>query len=371
MDEFVQSKARKEIFSLKPYIPGKPIEEVKRELGLNSIIKLASNENPLGASPLALAALREGLNKIYLYPDANAYELKQELASFWQIPAEQLVVGNGSDELLLIIAQTFINPRDEVIYAKETFSVYASTSSIMGAQTLAIPLKEYKYDLGAILAAINPRTKIVYICNPNNPTGTIIEKKELDLFMQELPSDILVVFDEAYGEYVGDPAFGSGLKYLREGRNIVLLKTFSKIYGLAGLRIGYAITTAAIAAAFERVREPFNVNIAAQIAARAALRDNDFVQNSRQNNLQGKDYLYREFKQLSLDYIETQANFILLDTGRDCQKVFQFLLLRGVIVRTGDVFGYPTFIRISIGTMEENRRFINALKEMLEVLPVE
>ena len=370
MDDFVQSKARKDIFRLKAYVPGKPIEEVKRELGLDSIIKLASNENPLGTSPLALAALQEGLNKIHLYPDANAYELKQELASFWQVPAEQIVVGNGSDELLLLLAQTFINPGDEVIHAEQTFSEYESTSTLMGAHSITIPLKEYKYDLKAILEAINTRTKIIYICNPNNPTGTIVEQEEIELFMQQVPGEILVVFDEAYGEYVDNPAFGSGLQYLREGRNIVLLKTFSKIYGLAGLRIGYAITTPAIAAALDRVREPFNVNFAAQIAAQAALRDIDFVEKSRQLNLQGRDYLYQELEQLGLDYVKTNTNFIFLDTGRDCQLVFRELLQHGVIIRTGDNFGYPTFIRLTIGTMEENRRFIKALQEVLEVIPL-
>lgn len=370
MDDFVENRARKDIFRLKAYVPGKPIEEVKRELGLDSIIKLASNENPLGTSPLALAALQEGLNKIHLYPDANAYELKQELALFWQVPAGQIVLGNGSDELLLLLAQTFINPGDEVIHAEQTFSEYESTSTIMGAHSIAIPLKEYHYDLKAILEAISTRTKIIYICNPNNPTGTIVEQEEIELFMQQVPGEILVVFDEAYGEYVDNPAFGSGLQYLREGRNIVLLKTFSKIYGLAGLRIGYAITTPAIAAALDRVREPFNVNFAAQIAAQAALRDIDFVEKSRQLNLQGRDYLYQELEQLGLDYVKTNTNFIFLDTGRDCQLVFRELLQHGVIIRTGDNFGYPTFIRLTIGTMEENRRFIKALQEVLEVIPL-
>lgn len=371
MDDFVQNRARKGIFRLKPYIPGKPVEEVRRELGLESIIKLASNENPLGASPLALTALQKALDKIYFYPDANAYELKQELANFWQVPFGQIVVGNGSDELLLLLAQTFINPGDEVIYAQPTFSEYESTSTIMGGHSVTIPLKEHRYDLEAIINALNDRTKIIYICNPNNPTGTIVEKEETELFMQELPNDILVVFDEAYGEYVDSPAFESGLRYLREGRNVAVLRTFSKIYGLAGLRVGYAITTSAIAAALDRVREPFNVNVLAQIAAQMALRDIEFVEKSRCLNQQGKDYLYQELQQLKLNYIKTNANFIFLDTKRDCQKVFRALLSHGVIIRSGDVFGYPTYIRLTVGTMEENRRFINTLRKVLEDIPLQ
>ena len=361
MSDFVTDRARPEIFTLKPYVPGKPIEEVKRELGLEDVIKLASNENPLGPSPLAMAAVAAALPELNLYPDASCYLLKQKLAGHLSVDADEILVGNGSDELLMMLATAFLNRGDQVIYCTPTFSEYEFTAKIMGAECLEVPLADFTYDLEGILAAVNERTKMVYICNPNNPTGTIVSPSALQRLMDRVPEQVLVVFDEAYGEYAESPEFISGYRYVREGRNAIVLRTLSKIYGLAGLRIGYALTTSDIAAAVERIRAPFNINNLAQVGARAALDDSGHLQRSRELNRQGKHYLYESFAKMGLFYVPTEANFIFLDTGRSCREVFQSLLEKGVIIRTGDVFGHPDFIRVTIGTAEQNQRFIESL----------
>jgi len=368
MSNFVKDRARSAIFNLESYVPGKPIEEVKRELGLDNVIKLASNENPLGPSPLAQQAAASVLNRIHIYPDSSCYELKRKLAQLFDQPMDTILVGNGSDEILKLIAETFLNPGDEVILPQPSFSEYKFTATVMDGVCVSVPLSDFALDLPAMLEAITPRTKVLYVCNPNNPTGTIVTQKQLDRFMEEIPDHVLVVFDEAYGEYVDSPDFVSGLKYLSQGQNVIVCRTFSKIYGLAALRIGYAFTTKEIAGAIQRVTEPFNVNSVAQTAALAALDDTEHLQASRELNFQGKQYLYKQFDAMGLSYISTQANFILLDTGKNVREVFQKLLQLGVIVRTGDVFGYPTHLRVTIGTAEENMRFINSLQSVLESL---
>ncbi|NLU49469.1 MAG: histidinol-phosphate transaminase [Syntrophomonadaceae bacterium] len=366
MAGFVERNARREIFALTPYVPGKPIEEVERELGIKDIIKMASNENPLGASPKAREAIRGMLDDLHLYPDSNCYYLKGQLAEKYNLGEEHFIIGNGSDELLRLISETFISARDEVIYAQPSFVEYEFMTKIMGGGCKAVDLKDFRHDLVAMKDAITASTKIIYICNPNNPTGSIVTRQELESFMDGLSDDILVVFDEAYYEYVDNPGFQSGMEYLEQGRNVMVLRTFSKIYGLAGVRIGYGITSPDIAAGINRVREPFNVNLVAQKAAIAALGDSEHVEKSRNLNLRGKYYLYDELDRMGLKYVETEANFIFMDTGQDCQKVFRKLLAQGVIVRTGDIFGYPTFIRVTIGTEEQNQRFIASLKRALE-----
>lgn len=365
MSEFIQKKARPEIFNLKPYIPGKPIEEVQRELGIDDIIKLASNENPLGPSPLGQKAFSQLVGQLHIYPDANCFRLKQKLSELLDYNPQGLLIGNGSDELLKLLAETFLNPGDEIIFAQPSFAEYEFTATIMGAKSIKVPLIDYKHDLEAMLAAISPRTKMVYICNPNNPTGTIVTAEEIDSFMARVPQDVLIIFDEAYYEYVENPAYSSGIKYIKQGRNAVVLRTFSKIYGLAALRVGYGVTTPAIAAAVERVIEPFNVNTPAQVAATAALDDNEHLEQSRKVNQVGKNYLYKEFEKLQLKYLKTDANFIFVDTGKDSQEVFQALLKRGIIIRSGDIFGYPTYIRVTVGNEKENVRFIEGLKKIL------
>lgn len=367
MDNFVTKRARPEIFNIKPYVPGKPIEEVKRELGLEDIIKLASNENPLGPSPLAVQAIRQMLDQLQLYPDSNCFSLKQRLASINGLDSSGVIIGNGSDELIKLISETFLNQGDEIIYAQPSFSEYEFGAKIMGANCVPVPLKNFTHDLDAMLEAVTPNTKIIYLCNPNNPTGTIVTGVKIDEFMQKLPETALVVFDEAYYEYVQDPAYESGLKYIAKGRNVVVLRTFSKIYGLASLRIGYGLTTPELADAIARVREPFNVNTVGQVGALAALNDTPHLQQSQEINNSGKAYLYAQFKEMGLDYVPTEANFIFVDTGKNCKEVFSALLAEGVIIRTGDIFGYPEFIRVTVGTPGENERFIKSLKKVLGV----
>lgn len=366
MDNFIRKKARPEIFNLKPYVPGKPIEEVKRELGIDDIIKLASNENPLGPSPKALEALKNTLNNIHIYPDSNNFNLKRKIVALTGHDERGILVGNGSDEILKLLAEAFLSPGDEIIFADPSFSEYEFTATIMGAKSVKVPVTDFKHDLEAMLKAVTDKTKIIYICNPNNPTGTIVTADELEKFMNAVPEDVLVVFDEAYIEYVDNPNYASGIKYVNAGRNAIVLRTFSKIFGLAGLRVGYGLTTVEIAGAIERVTEPFNVNLLAQTAATAALDDTEHLENSRKINKAGKEYLYQEFTAMGLKYVETEANFIFVDVGQDCKEVFNKLLRMGVIIRTGDIFGYPTFIRVTIGNPEENQRFISALKKALE-----
>ena len=363
--EFVNQRARREIFDLQAYVPGKPIEEVKRELGLDDVIKLASNENPLGASPLGRAAVIAGVNRLHLYPDSYCYELKAALAEFWRVTSAQLLVANGSDEVLRLIAETFLNPGDEVIIGEPTFSEYRFVATIMGAKTVTVPLRDYRYDLTAMAAAISPATKILIICNPNNPTGAMVSRTEIEIFLDSVSEEVLVVFDEAYSEYVSDPAFVSGLDYIEKKPNLMVLHTFSKIYGLAGLRVGYGIAHQDLIAAINRVKDPFNVNIIAQAAAQAALADSDHIKCSRELNERGKAFLYHNLSALGLSYVPTESNFILVDTGRDGLQVFQELMRMGIIIRPAHSFGYPSHIRVTIGTEAENIRFIEGLKQVL------
>ncbi len=358
--------ARAVVFQLTPYTPGKPIEEVERELGLKDVVKLASNENCLGPSPRALDAIREALPKIHMYPDNDCFYLRRELAAFLGCSPENLLVAAGSDHVLRLLAETFLSPGDEVIMAHPTFSEYEFMSRIMEAECIYVPVREdFAYDLEGMAARVSGRTKLIFICSPNNPTGTIVKRGELEGFLASLPPHVLVILDEAYGEYVTDPEYPDSLSYVAAGRNVVVLRTFSKIYGLAGLRIGYAIAREDLISLMRRVQEPFNVNTLAQVAARAALADQEHVARSREMVAAGKEYLARAFERLGLRYVPTQANFVFVDVGKDSREVFGRLLREGVITRTGDIFGYPTFLRVTIGTPEENARFVAALEKVL------
>lgn len=359
--------ARGTLFNISPYVPGKPIEEVERELGISGVIKLASNENPLGPSPKAIAAMQANLDKVSNYPDSNCYYLKKELASYLGCGADNLIVGNGSDELLKLLAETFLNPGDEVICAEPSFSEYEFVARVMDARPVKVPLRsDFCHDLQAMAEHIGPRTKMVFICNPNNPTGTIISRQELAGFMDRVPDDVVVIIDEAYYEYVTDTSYPDSLELVKEGKKVVILRTFSKIFGLAGLRIGYGISTPEIISLVHVVREPFNVNLLAQEAARAALGDREHLQRSRELVLKGKERLYRLFEEMGLRYILTQANFVFVDTGRDSVQLFQKMLKEGVIIRSGDIFGYRSFIRVTVGTPEQNQRFAVAFRKVLE-----
>ncbi len=357
---------REAILAIKPYVPGKPIEEVQRELGVKDVIKLASNENPLGPSPEAVQAMREAGDRVYLYPDGNCYYLKNALAGKLGVAPENLIVGNGTDEILKMLAATYINPGDEIVIADPTFSEYEFDTQVMAGRAIKVPCRSFRHDLKAMAAAITPRTRLVFICNPNNPTGTIIGQVVLDTFLHEVPPSVLVVLDEAYADYVTAEHYPNSLAYVRGGRaNIIVLRTFSKIYGLAGLRVGYGAAVPEIIRDLNRVREPFNVNLLAQAAAMAALNDTAHIKKSREVNEEGKAYLYEQFTALGLEYVPTETNFIFVNLQRDSRAIFQQLLAKGVIVRTGDIFGYDTFVRVTVGTPRQNERFIQALREVL------
>jgi len=366
MDDFIARRARAQVFNLKPYVPGKPIDEVKRELGLTDVIKMASNENPLGPAPLAKQAIIEHLDDIHIYPDSYCFELKAMLAARLNIGPECIAIGNGSDEILKMLAEAFINPGDEVILAYPTFAEYELVSTVMGANCIKVPLRNNTHDLPAMLEQVSPGTKLVFICNPNNPTGTIVSRQALGEFVRELPRDVLLVVDEAYSEYVDHPDYESAQAMLGQRPQTIVLRTFSKIYGLAALRLGYGISSPEIINTLERVREPFNVNSLAQYAGMAALDDVDHIALSLELNRSGKAYLYQALAEMGLNYTPTQANFIFIDLGRDAGTVFLNMLNKGVIVRSCESIGCPTSIRVTIGTMEQNRRFIQALKAVLQ-----
>lgn len=356
---------REELEILKPYKPGKPIFEVQRELGLDDIVKLASNESNLPPFPSAIKAMEEAIREVNLYPDGGCVQLKEKLAPFMDVPQENIMVGNGSNELIRLLAMAILNPGEEVIFADPSFVVYPTVTRMMNATAKVIPLADYKHDLDAMKAEINEKTRLIFICNPNNPTGTIMHEDDVDDFMNDVPEDVLVVFDEAYYEFVDDPRFGGGMKYFRQGRLVTVLRTFSKIYSLAGCRIGYGVAPDFLAAAVDKIREPFNVNRVAQAAAKASLDDQDEVKRRVAINKAGKEFLYDELNKMGIGFVPTEANFIFIDVKRDCLQVFKDLLKEGIIVRTGEIFGLPTTLRVTIGTMEDNKKFIIALKKVL------
>lgn len=341
-----------------PYIPGKPIEELERELGISSSIKLASNESPLGPSPRVLSEIRRGLADLNRYPDGSGFFLKKRLAALLGTTPDEILLGNGSNEIIELAVRTFLMPGDEAIMAHPSFAVYSMITQAAGGKCIIVPLKELRHDLTSMAASVTKKTKIVFIANPNNPTGTIVNGVEVDAFMNELPEGVLVIIDEAYYEYVSSPAYGDGMNFIRQGRDILILRTFSKIYGLAGLRIGYGIGSAPIISDMNRVRQPFNVNSLAQRAALAALDDTRHTYRARKINEMGKKYLYRKLAALGIDYVETEANFIYVMFKDDiAPALYEEMLREGVIVRPmGD-----RAIRITIGLHKENRRLIEVL----------
>lgn len=354
---------------IKPYVPGKPIDEVKRELGLDDVIKLASNENPLGASPLALKAIQDALPEINYYPDGNCFYLREGLAAKLDVEGDQLIFGNGSDELIKLLAETYINPGDEVIMPRPSFSEYEFAVNIMGGSMKYASLTEdFRYDMQVYHDLVTEKTRMIFLCSPNNPTGTIVTRKALEQFLDRLPDGIVVVMDEAYYEYTDDPEYPESLAYIRQGLPFIALRTFSKLYGLAGLRIGYGMAPAALIQDLSRVREPFNVNHLAQVAARVALTDQAHFERSRNLVIESRQTVAAGLREMGLDYVPSQANFYFINTGIDSRQLFEYMMKRGVIVRTGDIFGFPTYIRVSFGTPEENKRFLIVLRTALSEL---
>lgn len=350
------------VLDIQPYIPGKPIEELEREFGISNSIKLASNENPIGPSPAALKSIKN-VSDINRYPDGAGYYLKKALSQELSVSEDELILGNGSNELLDIAVRTFMKLGDEAVMATPSFVVYAIAVKGVGGKANQIQLnKDYAHDLSAMADAISPKTKMVFIANPNNPTGTINKKDEFERFMKKVDDNILVVVDEAYFEYVTDPDYADSMKYLSSDKNILILRTFSKIYGLAGLRIGYGMAKKEIVNEMNRVREPFNTNTIAQRAALAALKDKEHVNRSRDMNESGKKYLYNELSSMGIKFVPTEANFIymLMDNS---MGVYEKMLKMGVIIRPMG----PSAIRVTIGLPEENKRFIEALKRVFGI----
>ena len=355
------------ILTLPYYQPGKPIEEVERELGISGIIKLASNENPLGPSPKASEVIRQMATEVHRYPDATAYYLKEKMSRKLSVDTEQLGFGNGADEIITFVAAAFIHPEDEALIPSPTFIRYETSVQMMGGKPVILPLNNWHIDLQVVLDNINEKTKMIFLCNPNNPTGSIIRKGEVDAFLEKVPKHIIIVFDEAYKEYVNDDAYPDTLEYLkRNDRRMIILRTFSKIYGLAGLRIGYGITTPELADILKLVRPPFNASAVAQAAAAAALDDDEHVRRSRTVNEEGKKYISKAFEDLGLDYTPSHSNFIFFDSKRDGVELFNAMLREGVIIRPLTIGEKNSFLRVSIGTMDENKRFVETLERVLK-----
>jgi histidinol-phosphate aminotransferase len=350
------------IRTLIPYAPGKPIEEVEREIGIFNSIKLASNENPLGPSPAALDAMREKLAQLHLYPDGDCFYLKRGLAAKLNVAPEQLIFGNGSNEIIELAIRTFMRPGDEAVMARQAFVVYKLIVQAVGGVSQEVPLRNFTHDLEAIGAAISARTRIVFLANPNNPTGTIFHKAAWEKFLKRIRSDVFIIVDEAYFEYVEAADYPNSLDYHQQGKALLTLRTFSKLYGLAGLRIGYGIADKEIISLMHRVRQPFNVNAPAQWGALAALDDREHVRRSLENNRQGLNYLTAEFARLGIEYVPSHANFVLLRVGKG-EDVFNRLLAQGIIVRPMAGYQFPEYLRVTIGTMRENRKFIDGLRK--------
>lgn len=358
-------KIREEVLGMKRYVAGKPISEVKRELGIETVVKMASNENPLGASPKVREALLRTYEDVSLYPDSGSYGVRHELAKLTGRAMEEIFVGGGSDSLIKVISSTFLNKGDEIIMGEHSFSRYEDNGRLMGAKVVKTDMEKLVLDLPAMKAAITEKTRIIYLCNPNNPTGSSFGKADFEAFLKEVPEDIMVVMDEAYREYVTREDYFDALDYLDTHKNLIVLRTFSKAYGMASFRIGYGFCDKDLAGYFYRVVDPFDVNLFAQEAAVAALRDQDFLRKVKEENTRGKEYFYQELESMGLPYVVSDANFILWDTKGDDMDIFQRLMRKGYIIRPGGFLGIPGHIRVTISTMENNLGFMKAYKEVL------
>ena len=353
------------IENLTPYPPGKPIKELERESGIVGSIKLASNENPLGPSPKAIKAIKENLQNIHRYPDGSCYYLRQKLAKKFGLPMNKIILGNGSNEIIKLVVHTFLSPDEEVILPPPTFLLYEKVVQSYAGKIVTVPLSNFSIDLTAIITAVSYRTKIIFINNPNNPTGKALNKDKISQFLHSLPSDVIVVLDEAYIEFATDPNIASALELLESYPLLVVLRTFSKAYGLAGLRIGYGFASEMIINGMNLVRQPFNVNYLAQAGALAALDDDEFVEKTLILIRDGLEFLYSQLDRIGLEYIPTQTNFFLIKTPLGAQETYKRMLSEGVIVRSMESFGLNDYIRINVGLSEENERFIKTLKKIL------
>lgn len=358
--------ATKGVQGLKPYQPGKPIDELERELGISNIVKLASNENPLGASPLAIQAINKNdYKELSRYPDGNGFGLRAKLAEKLEVKENQITLGNGSNDILELIGRAFLLPEHEVIFSQHSFAIYPLVTKACGATAIVTAAKDWGNDLDAMLGVVSEKTRVIFLANPNNPTGTWFDKLSLTEFLKKVSPKIIIVLDEAYFEYVTEPEYPDGLAFLREYNNLIITRTFSKAYGLAGMRVGYGISNSSIADILNRVRQPFNVNSLALAAAEAALDDVEFIKKSRELNKSGMQQLIEAFEETGLKYIPSVANFIAVDVGRNANSVYKKLLEQGVIVRLVENYNMPGYLRITIGTKEENNKFIESLKKII------
>ena len=361
----IASIVQPHLAQLTPYQAGKPLEELTRELGLTDAIKLASNENPLGPSPKALTAIQEHLTSLHRYPDSHAYHLKEDLSRHLGLKPSQLILGNGSDEVLDLLVRALVPPGGEVISTTHTFLSYGLLTQAVGGVFRTVPLKDMAVDLEAVAQAVTDNTRLILLNSPNNPTGTVFTRKAWEGFLATLPPAVTVVLDEAYIDFVDDPDVPDSLDYITEERPLVGLRTFSKAYGLAGLRVGYGFGPSELMDYLNRLRLPFNVNRLAQVGARAALTDTAFLEHTRELVRKGRAFLEEGLKGLGLTFVPSQANFILIYLGREGKEVYQAMLKEGVIIRAMDAYGYPEHIRVNVGLPEENQRFLAALKKVL------
>ena len=363
MKTFKKIQVSKGIESLVPYPPGKPIEELERELGITGSIKLASNENPLGPSKKAQKAISKALSTLHRYPDGSCYYLKEKLSRVLRVSAGEIIFGNGSNEIIELIIRTYLRPGDEAIMGDPSFAVYPLVVQAAGGKAINVPLNGFTHNLEAMAYAINSKTRLIFIANPNNPTGTMVTDAEFAEFMEKVPEDVIVCMDEAYYEFVKKKNFPDSIDYVKKGRAVIVLRTFSKIYGLAGLRIGYGVGRADIVDYLNRVRQPFNVNSLAQAAALAALDDKAHLKETINVNAEGLRYLYTVLDSMGVEYVPTEANFFLIKVGNG-KAVYDGLLRLGVIVRPMASYGMPEFIRLTVGTPAENKRFVKAFKQV-------
>lgn len=358
------SGVRTAVRRMKPYVPGKPVEDVQRELGLHDLVKLNQNENPLGPSPRAVAAAQAALAQVHTYPEGTARRLRERLARVWNLPPEWFLIGNGSDEVFRLLAEVYLEPGDRVVVPAPSFAAYRFVAELMGAEVVEVPLAGWSMDLPAMAAAsAETGARLLFLCRPNNPTGAVFVEADLRAAMAQVPPSTLVVVDEAYREFDETPFDSRAL--LLDHPNIVVTRTFSKIYGMAGFRLGYGIMRPEVLAPMWTARDPFSVNGPAVAAGLAALEDVEHVERTRALTREGKAYLYAAFARLGLDYVPSEANFILFDGGRPAAELFDQLLRRGVLVRPCASFGLPRHLRVTVGTPEENRRFVEALEEVL------
>jgi len=366
--KILKELVRPNLFKISPYIPGRPKEEICKKFNLakDDVIKMASNENDLGVPDFIIRKLKGCLDELYLYPEGGGKEVCKKLGSLWGMSPDNFILGNGCDEIISMVCETFLNPGEEVVIGNPTFSYYEIASKVADAKCVFVPLKDNKYNLSEMLKKITPKTKLVFICNPNNPTGTIVTKEEVDKFLHLLPDHVIAVFDEAYAEYADNPNFPNSVEYIRgkTKKNIIILRTFSKVYSLAGLRIGYGVSNSEIIKYLSLVRKPFNVNRLAQCAALISLEHKEWVEKSREMVLDGREFLCKCLDKLGLRYIPTQANFLLIELGTNGEAVSDKLLAYGIIVRPANNFGLPNFIRVTIGTEKHNKLFIKILKKV-------